>query len=282
MMRKARQVPGLFKGVKKTVVAISKRFEETHLFLYTAQTTYYVIFSSIPLVMLTIMFWRWLFPEMADIAIDLLQTAMPELTGRLPDDFWDSVLSFDAPVFSLTLIMMVWSASKWAKSLSSGLCTIYGSAGKRNFIMRYVFSWFYTLVFIMFVLTALGVMLYGNVFYSRVMASGAGVIGVFVRLKGIILSLILSFFAALVYKHMGNTDYKFGELLPGAVFTAVGWSVYSSVFSLYIRYYSDYSILYGSIGIILVLMLWVYNCVMILFLGAELNVYIKKRPIIIT
>jgi len=81
---------------------------------------------------------------------------------------------------------------------------------------------------------------------------------------------------------MGNTDYKFRELLPGAVFSGVGFSVYSSVFSLYIRYYSDYSILYGSIGVILVLMLWIYNCVMILLLGAELNVYLKKRPVIIS
>jgi len=273
-----------FHGIKKTVLAVSRRFDETGLFLYTAQTTYYVIFSSIPLVMLIIMFWRGLFPEMADMAIDLLKGAMPELAGKLPEDFWDSVLSFDAPIFSLTLIMMLWSASKWAKSLSSGLCTIYGSSGKRNFIMRYVFSWLYTLAFILFALTALGVMLFGNVFYEKLtdMETGARLVTVLVRLKGIILSLLLSFFAMLVYKHMGNTDYKFRELLPGAVFSGVGFSVYSSVFSLYIRYYSDYSILYGSIGVILVLMLWIYNCVMILLLGAELNVYLKKRPVIIS
>lgn len=272
------------KGIKKTIFAISKRFEETRLFLYTAQTTYYVIFSSVPLIMLIIMFWRGLFPETAELAIELLKGVIPDLAKKLPEDFWDTVLSFDAPIFSLTLIMMVWSASKWAKSLSSGLCIIYGSSGKRNFIMRYVFSWLYTLIFILFVLTALGVMLFGNVFYSKVtkIMPVARIVDALVRLKGVFLSIILSFFAALVYKHMGNADYSFKELLPGAVFSAVGWSVYSSVFSLYIRYYSDYSILYGSIGVILVLMLWVYNCIMILFFGAELNVYLKKRPIVIS
>ena len=278
-----RSMKKFFREIKKTVLAIYRHFDKTNLFLYTAQTTYYVIFSSIPLIMLIIMVWRGIFPEMADYAIDVLTNAAPEITSRLPDDFWDSVLSFDAPLFSLTLIMMIWSASKWAKSLSSGLCSIYGSQGKRNFVMRYVFSWLYTLVFILFMVTALGVMIFGNVFYSKLTGTDIGIrfAELLIRLKGVILSMLLSLFAVIVYKHMGATEYKMKELMPGALFSGIGWSVYSSVFSLYIRYYSDYSVLYGSIGLILVMMLWIYNCIMILFLGAELNVYIRKRPLIV-
>lgn len=273
----------LFYSVKKTVINISRRFESTGLVLYTAQSAYYALFSSIPLVMLIIMFWRGMFPEMAHSAIDVFQNALPELCARLPEDFWHSVLSFDAPIFSLTLLMMVWSASKWAKSLSSGLCSIYGSSGKRGFVMRYIFSWVYTLAFVFFAITALGVMIFSNVVYERVTHSyaGAWLIGILVKFKGVILSLLLGLFALAVNKHMGNTDYKVKELLPGALFSGIAWSIYSSVFSLYIRYYSDYSVLYGSIGVVLVLMLWVYNCIMILFLGAELNVYLKKRPVVI-
>lgn len=273
----------LINSIKGAVTAISRRFDETQIFLYTAQSAYYVLFSAVPLIILILMFWRGLFPEMADSVVELFEQALPDLTSRLPEDFWDSVLSFDAPMFSLTLVMMVWSASKWAKSLSSGLCTIYGSKGKRGFVMRYVFSWLYTLAFIFFVLTALGIMIFGNVIYERISHSyaGAWLIEGFVRMKGVIASLLLSSFALIVNKHMGNTDYKVSQLLPGSFFSGIGLSVYSSVFSLYIRYYSDYSVLYGSIGVILVLMLWIYNCILIIFLGAELNVYLKKRPVII-
>lgn len=273
----------LFYSVKKTVINILRRFESTGLVLYTAQSAYYALFSSIPLVMLIIMFWRGMFPEMAHSAIDVLQNALPELFARLPEDFWHSILSFDAPIFSITLLMMVWSASKWAKSLSSGLCSIYGSSGKRGFVMRYIFSWVYTLAFVFFAITALGVMIFSNVVYERVAHSyaGAWLIGILVKFKGVILSLLLGLFALAVNKHMGNTDYKVKDLLPGALFSGIAWSIYSSVFSLYIRYYSNYSVLYGSIGVVLVLMLWVYNCIMILFLGAELNVYLKKRPVVI-
>ena len=281
--KRAAKLLGIIKSLKNVFSRVSKRFEETDLFLHTAQTTYYAIFSSVPLFMLIIMFWRTLFPGASDRAVDIIKDAFSELSGKLPDDFWESVLSFDAPILSLTIATTLWSASKWAKSLSSGLRSIYGCPCRRNLIMRYVFSLMYTVMFIFVVLVSIGVIIYGNVFYARISSSGNGGAKFLLFLLGykeIILCLVLSLLTVFVYKLMGSADYTLREHLPGALFSGAGWLVYSSFFSLYVRFYSRISVLYGSIGLILVIMLWVYNCMMILFLGAEINVYIKKRPII--
>ncbi len=272
-----------YKIIKRIFSRVSMRFDSTDLFLHTARTTYYAIFSALPLLMLIIMFWRMIFPEMAQGAIDVLKEVFSELSKKLPDDFWESVLAFDAPILSLTIITVLWSASKWAKSLSSGLRSIYGCQRRQNFIMRYVFSIIYTMMFILIILVSLGVVIYGNVFYGKITNAtypAARLIAFLLGYKEFILCFVLSILTAFIYKLMGNGEYKFKEHLAGAVFSGAGWLLYSSFFSLYIRYYSKMSVLYGSIGLILVIMLWVYNCMMILFLGAEINVYLKNKPVI--
>ena len=80
------------------------------------------------------------------------------------------------------------------------------------------------------------------------------------------------FFINKIYK--GITKYK--TQLVGAAATAVGWLGFSYVFSIYIMHYSRYSFLYGSLAAIVLLMLWVYFCVYMLLIGAELNKHIDN------
>ena len=59
--------------------------------------------------------------------------------------------------------------------------------------------------------------------------------------------------------------------LPGAVFSAVGWVLFSFFYSLYVTDFPNAASLYGSLAAVCLLMLWVYFCLLILLLGAELN-----------
>ena len=64
-------------------------------------------------------------------------------------------------------------------------------------------------------------------------------------------------------------------LSPGAVFTSVAWAVFSYVFSIYLEYASNMSVLYGSLTTLVVVMLWLYFCMYLLFIGAEINQYLS-------
>jgi membrane protein len=67
---------------------------------------------------------------------------------------------------------------------------------------------------------------------------------------------------------------KFEEQLPGAFFAATVWSMFSWGFSLYVTYSNSYSI-YGSLSIIVIIMLWLYFCMYIMLIGAYLNRYFR-------
>jgi membrane protein len=66
-------------------------------------------------------------------------------------------------------------------------------------------------------------------------------------------------------------------VLPGAVFAAAGWIIVSMLFSFYVGTFANYSATYGSIGGIIVLMIWFYLTGTLLILGGEINALLHKR-----
>lgn len=58
---------------------------------------------------------------------------------------------------------------------------------------------------------------------------------------------------------------------PGAAFAAVGWALFSTAFSIYFRYFKNFTVTYGSLAAVILMMLWLYFCICILFMGAEIN-----------
>jgi len=81
---------------------------------------------------------------------------------------------------------------------------------------------------------------------------------------------------AMMYAYIPNEKLKFREQLTGAMFSAIIWSIFSWGFSLYVSRAGAYSI-YGSLSIIVIVMLWLYFCMYIIMVGAYLNRYFNSR-----
>ena len=69
---------------------------------------------------------------------------------------------------------------------------------------------------------------------------------------------------------------KLRTRLPGALGAAGGWIAFTGIFSFYASHTADYSRLYGGLAAVAVIMLWLYFCMYILFLGAELNEFLEN------
>ena len=64
---------------------------------------------------------------------------------------------------------------------------------------------------------------------------------------------------------------------PGAVFSTAVWLLYSWAFSFYIDNFAQYSVTYGSLATIVIFILWLYGTMNIVFIGAEINVVLRKN-----
>ena len=78
-------------------------------------------------------------------------------------------------------------------------------------------------------------------------------------------------FLMLFNRVVPNLHLKFREVWPGALFSLVAWILVSWAFSFYVDNLARYSVLYGSLGAIIVPMLWLYIVSMILLMGPQLN-----------
>lgn len=58
----------------------------------------------------------------------------------------------------------------------------------------------------------------------------------------------------------------------GATFTTISWYLISFFFSIYVNIFTDFSIIYGSLATITLIMMWLYTIIYAIFLGAEINV----------
>src|SRR5471032_3241633 len=87
--------------------------------------------------------------------------------------------------------------------------------------------------------------------------------------------ILLMFAVALMYYVMPDVEQKFRFITPGSVLAVVVWIVASLGFGYYVKTFADYNAMYGSIGAIIVLLLYFYISAAVLLLGAEMNAVIE-------
>lgn len=86
----------------------------------------------------------------------------------------------------------------------------------------------------------------------------------------IVIGIMMFIFAA-IYHFIPCRKLTWKEVIPGAVFTSIGWIVCSEAFSYYVNKFSNYSMLYGSIGAVIILMTWLFLISVLLLVGGEIN-----------
>ena len=90
------------------------------------------------------------------------------------------------------------------------------------------------------------------------------------------IALIIPFFFsfvlfALAFRFIPNAAVRWGDVWPGAAVAAVGFEAGKFIFGWYVQNLGNYNLVYGSLGTIIVLLLWSYISASILLFGAELS-----------
>ena len=101
-----------------------------------------------------------------------------------------------------------------------------------------------------------------------------------ISVRTIVGMCLMILFFSLLYSTIPQKKLSFFSVLPGSILSATGWIGFSYLFSFYIDNFSNYSATYGSLTAIVLSMLWLYACMYIVFIGAEIN-QILSNPMIL-
>ena len=240
---------------------------------HSAEAAFFIIMSFFPVLMLLLTMIQFT-PLNADQVLYAIEGLTPiELTGILKPVV-DSLFNKSSALVSTTAIVALWAGGKGIMGLSDGLNSIYQISETRNYFVTRFRSACYTVVMILALILSLGVLVFGysiqawlrDRFPLMEKYSGTMLILPFAIAMGALILLFL-----VLYTFLPNRRMKMRQQVPGAIFSAVAWSVFSYAFSIYLDFAVNMSVLYGSLTTLIVIMLWLYCCMYLLFLGAELN-----------
>ena len=93
----------------------------------------------------------------------------------------------------------------------------------------------------------------------------------------ILMMLLQTGLFSAMFMALPNRRNTFRQSLPGAVLSSVGWLVFSDIYSIYVKNFSGYANIYGSVYAVAISMLWLYFCISIVFYGGALNHYLCKK-----
>lgn len=242
-----------------------------------AQSAFFIILSALPFLMVMFSLLKYTFMGKADF-LQLLQSFCPDYVLPFLITIVDEVYDHSAGILSVTAVVAVWSAAKGLQYLIKGLNAVYEVDENRNWFILRFWAIIYTLIFALALLFLLGFMVFGQTVknillkkfaYSALLSFlGSGIKWLF----GI---AVLIVFFTVAFTVLPNKKLKMKRQFPGACFTAAGWTVFSFGLSIYVNDFHGFS-MYGSLTTLTLLMLWVYFCMYIMLLGAELNAFLTK------
>ena len=262
------------KKIHKKIEVISENMKKDHISESAAQCSYYTILSFIPFIILliTLIQYTGIEPQtLFNVISKIIPSSMNEMVLGIVQEVYSKSLG----TISISIIFTIWAAGKGLYALTSGLQVIYNTGDKKiSTLYLRIKAVVETLVFIVLIVTGLIALVFGNE-VIKIIQSHFGTMENYNIISSIITEVGLIAFTfiifLLLYKFMPKHKVSFKSQLYGAIFGAIALNIISFVFSRYLLIFKGFSLTYGSLSTLMLIMMWTYSCFYTVFLGAELN-----------
>lgn len=251
-----------------------------------AQITYYLILSIFPFLIFFLNLLSYTSIAQQDVLNNFLIVLPTEAQTLIKNIVAEIVGSSSQALLSVGIILTIWTGSAGITSIIRAVNKAYGVEKKRPFWKTKGLAIIFTIVLAFLLILVLSMLVFGELIANKLLLQ-FDFLDVFkplwhvVRIVTPLVSMVIIF--TLLYKMSptprNGSHIKFKHALPGAIFTSVGWVVASTIFSYYVNNFGKYSKTYGSLGGIIVLLLWLYITSIMIVLGGEVNgtyAYMKR------
>jgi membrane protein len=254
----------------------SNKMKKKNIASFAASTAFFFFLSLVPMLMVVCTILPYT-PLTEENLVAVAMEVVPEAMQALATDLIEEVYQKSAGALSLAIIATIWSAGKGVMALMRGLNAINDVEEKRNYFVIRATASCYTVVMLLVMILSLVVMVFGNQLVNLVLREVPQfqmLVSLYMEFRFLWVWAVLTLLFAAVYAYVPDKKLRFKEQIPGANFAAVVWSVFSWGFSMYVGRSDAYSI-YGSLSIIVIVMIWIYCCMYIIMIGAYVNQYFQ-------
>lgn len=264
--------------IVRSLKQIIRKFINDNLASYSAQSAFFLFISIFPIIILISTLIRYT-PLSKDMLTSIINDVIPGAIGETFINWINEIYRGSRAFISFSIIFVLWSASKSFMGIIDSLDNIYNPKKRYPWIVNRVRAIICTVLFMAVILIAGITVIFANrlvsiikEFFPNIPAWALKIIESRTIFALIAFLLIVTF----LYRFLPRVKLKFKNVLPGALFTTLIWFGFSYLYSFYIDSINVATSIYGSITTIILLMLWLYFCMFIFLVGAEINHYFFK------
>jgi len=268
--------------VKELAVRTWKSMIADRLFGHAAELGFYFLFALFPTLLsassilgLAARSAHQIYDRLLDYLAILIPTAA---LGTVLKTFNETTVAATSGKITFGLIAAIWSASVGISAIQDTLNVVYKVEDTRSFIRARIYAIGLTILLTVIVTVGLACLLTGDIVAAlahrlipyHLIASGAATVARF--LAWVLATALLALtFSVIYYWAPDLRKRRWHWLSPGCAIGILGWLVASVGLRLYIHFFNNYSITYGSLGAVIILLTWFYITGLMLLLGAEIN-----------
>ncbi|MEX2572825.1 MAG: YihY/virulence factor BrkB family protein [Balneolaceae bacterium] len=274
------KIPGL--GGEKLWSLLKKTFRsffQSDMDTYAAAVAFQMLFAIFPFIIVFIAILGVLdLSGFYQVLYDQSEAVLPGDATELIDQVIDEIEQPTGALLPLAILAALWLSSSAMRSATHALNIAYRVEENRPFWSQFLLSVVYTLGIAALLILALFFMITG----PQALEWIAGLVGldeafilIWTWLRWPVAVVLLILTVGFIYYAAPNAKQKFRQIIPGSILSVLVWIGISIGFDFYMRTFVDLSILYGSIGAIIFLLLYFYISAAVLLFGAKLNAVIS-------
>lgn len=258
------------------------RFTDDNVSSIGSQLAYYLILSIFPFLIFLLNLVQYT-PLASNDVLSTLVSVLPGDTANMITDIVNGIInSSSGTLLSISALAGIWTASSGIMHLIKAINKAYDYDEQRSFILLRLVALIFTLILAIVIVLVFGSLIFGELIGVKLFtllnfSQGFKIIWPALRIGIALLFMMVTF--ALLYKFApafpkgSRTSFK--GAVPGAIFVTLGWTISSLLFAFYVNNFGKYSVTYGSLGGIIVFLIWLYISSIIIILGGEVNATIE-------
>lgn len=252
------------------------KLKKSNIAAYSSSAAFFFFLSFAPMLMIFLSAIPYT-PITENMLIEGITALTPDSFDWLVTVFVHQMYRKASTVLPVAIIIALWSGGKGIMGLQMGLNVANEVVENRNFFIIRLQASFYTIIMLAVIMGTFLLSLLTKSFALVVNEKAPQFYKIIVLCRNyryLFGWLVLTIVFMIIYAVIPNIKLKLLNQLPGALFSAIGWEIFSWGFTIYLHYFNPAST-YGSLSTIIVVLIWMYFSMYILLIGANINKYFE-------
>jgi len=264
------------------LIGIIKKANIQELSSQSAEVAFYILLSLFPFLLFTINIVAYIPVIHINRYIDILENIMPNGAYLITSSIIKSAIDSRSINIAFTsFILTICTSSRSVRGLIRSMNKFYNVKESRSFFKVCKISFSFTLILIVLIISSVIFLVFGEkvgIFFINLVRLDKDIIEIWNLWRYLIgISTMILIFLSL-FMYTPNKKLKIKDVIPGAIVSTISWNVISYLYSYYANNFTNYEVIYGSIGGIIVIITWIYLISWSILIGSKVNsiIYLNK------